>query len=232
MGTMDHGGQDEIGAPPPLPSERTDLPPPAASKSPTAWKTGHLVATGLVALLVGIGVGSAGNEPADADLAAEPAPTETVTVTETAEPEPAETVTVTETVTEQEPSPAPTSEAEVFARIFDENRLDLAEAIESDFGPSDVESVDAFTFDPDTTTIRLAVTSAYNGQEIRRDVAWALTRATALLYGPDGLGGSTGVYPTFDLSVGPGATYTCSGDFMQQLVARTVTRDDWQSSCG
>jgi hypothetical protein len=201
-------------------------------KSARTWKTWHVLAAAGFMLVIGIAVGaSTGDVTDDAAVAAPAAPETEPPTTPTAEA----TVTPTAQATTPSPSPdrtlPPAARERVFAQVFEDSRLDFAEAIESDFGPSDVDSVDAFTYDADSKLIRLAVTSAYNGEDIRRDVAWAITRAMAGLYAPDGLTGSTGVAPDFELSVGFGVDYRCTGEFMLQLVDRQVTRDVWDSDC-
>lgn len=122
----------------------------------------------------------------------------------------------------------------IYVASLAEMRLELADAIEEDFGPSDVETVDSIQFaEGDSSVLAIEATSAYSTEEIVQEVLWAVTRALApVLYGQDGLGQWTEGWggPALRLTLNS-STAECSAEFMGRMVERAAGLDDWESEC-
>lgn len=157
----------------------------------------------------------------------------TVTVTETAEP-PEPTPEEPEPAS---PSPSPTPEslsreaqAEMFATFINDEGSALADAIESDHRGDGVESVDQLTYDADTETLVVSLTTGWATDDYRRDAAWAVTRSLVGLVWSGEVDWLTDLDPSLQLQVDQ-LTYNCDGEFLAGLGARQASRDDWQASC-
>lgn len=127
---------------------------------------------------------------------------------------------------EPTPEPGPPSRAtqkQALTQAIEDNRVAMAEDLEGNV--AEIETVDLFTFSPDTDTIQLAASSRFNGEEYHHDGAWAAARLLAGLYE------SLDVYqPIFDVRIDT-AHYICPGHIMRDLQQRRLDRDGWRAAC-
>jgi hypothetical protein len=134
-----------------------------------------------------------------------------------------------EPTAQAEPSaPSPEVQRTAFASVFEENRVKLAQILESD---DNVESVDKLAYDPASEVVTLDVTSTWASPDNQVEGAWAIVRLMSTLYDPDkGAWYQDGFVPSFVL-VNSGSEYTQSADFMLRLATFSASRDDWESEC-
>lgn len=172
--------------------------------------------------VVFLGALGAATEPEEAeDVAATGTTiTEEVATTTTVRPS---TTTAAPTTTAP---PSPEQQKAVMVAAFENVRPSLAEALESDLGPSTVSSVDRLEFDVAKNTIVLAVTSSFSTEEYVQDAMWEVTGAMLELW----RGTELTYSPAFRLSLNR-TTRVCPGDFMKVLADRRASRDDWSRTC-
>jgi hypothetical protein len=94
---------------------------------------------------------------------------------------------------------------------------------------SSVETVDVINWDPATATLRIAVTSGFNTEEYRDEVAWAIASSLGAQYwGPDGeLRNDAGtVKPGLSLQV-DSTTYVAPYDLMAAIGDVNISSTDW-----
>lgn len=220
----------------------TPVPPPAVSaadKQQPVYKRKWFIPAVmlLVGMFIGVAAGSGGSEvPSSGDdvaaLESKVAALEADLVEVTAERDALESAASQdepETAAQTEPSaPSPEVQRTAFASVFEEDRVKLAQILESD---DNVESVDKLAYDPASEVVTLDVTSTWASPDNQVEGAWAIVRLMSTLYDPDkGAWYQDGFVPSFVL-VNSGSQYTQSGDFMLRLATFSASRDDWEKEC-
>lgn len=220
----------------------TDLPPPPMADpfgdqatKPAWWKRRwvHITAGVVVALLV---LGAIVGEDEDAEDAGVSV-VEQTTTEPASEPEPEPTTTEaptttaapTTTTTEAPPDPETLRQEsiEIFAAVIEANRIELAEALESD---TFIESVDALTFDPETGVLSISATSGYATDEYRANEMWEVVRTLAHAWAEDGAFVDAHFSPGLAFSNGR-ESFACAPEFMERLARRVADRDAWEAEC-
>lgn len=111
------------------------------------------------------------------------------------------------------------------------NRVELAEAIESD---TYIESVDSISYDRNTGTVSVSATTTYAGEyggEYRLEESWEVYRNMAVLWKADDGAWRTPLFSPALAFTNGDESYTCSGDFMNRLADRQADQPAWQSEC-
>jgi hypothetical protein len=112
---------------------------------------------------------------------------------------------------------------------FDDSRDLIIDVIGS---MTDVETVDRYVYDRDSETVIMEVTSYWSSSVNQHDGAWAIysglrtaweDKAEPLFFWPEW-------QPNFTL-INSGRTYTCPGEFMVAMAARTEGRSAWEVEC-
>lgn len=120
-----------------------------------------------------------------------------------------------------------------FQLYFDDARDGIAGVLETS---SEIESVDVMTYDDESETVRVVVSSVYSTEDRLRSVAWDVARAmtVAAFDHREGLWGSLDFdvawLPDFHLDVNE-LTYRCAGETMSRIAARDVSRSEWEAAC-
>ncbi|HVE45519.1 MAG TPA: hypothetical protein VNA57_02065, partial [Acidimicrobiales bacterium] len=173
------------------------------------WPTWAQAASWVVLGLVILG---AAVTPPEADKA-----TDVVADTATtATPAPAAPATATPRTTRTTAARTLSEQITIISNRFDGMRESLAEAIESDFGPSDVQSVDRLVFDPAVPAVLVDLTSAYRGEELVADAAWEVRRSMVAVWQIDTFTEFPDAAPALHLTINDQA-YQCPAAFMIRL---------------
>lgn len=137
------------------------------------------------------------------------------------------------------PAPQPDDEPEMvftyddmqrfaFPVVFNATRQDIIDAVEDD---GLIVSVDTLAYDPDTATVAIDLTPAYDFDSGVRDDAWLFMQAFATFYDDGGWYDSdTGFAPSFDMTITT-ARYRCDPQTMQDIATGAVTREQWELAC-
>jgi hypothetical protein len=187
-----------------------------------------------------------GSEPADTAQAAATtlavesttteAPETTTTQATTATTAPTTTTTTAPTTTTTAPTTTTIElvltesdmQTLVFPIVFDSGRDAVLDIIRDLFF---VESVDLYDYDEDTGTVNISITPAYDFDEGVRDDSWEITRAFAVLYGPDSWVSSDPPWaPSFRVEIST-ATYQCDAETMMQIQDARLARSGWEDAC-
>jgi len=121
----------------------------------------------------------------------------------------------------------------VFPIVFDSTRAGFIAAL-TDL--TIIKSVDLYTYSPESGTVTVDATPAYDFDEGVRDDAWEIFRSFAgVLYLQDSeneswLFNEPRFAPNFRVTLTT-ATYECDGEVMRSLASSMLSRDDWESTC-
>jgi|GEM_PF-4910452 len=121
----------------------------------------------------------------------------------------------------------------VFPITFESTRAGFIGAI-TDL--SVIESVDLYTYSPDSGTVTIDATPAFDFDDGVRDTVWTIFRTFAgnLYLEGDESGGwlssEPRFAPNFRVTIST-ATYECDGEVMRSLASSMLSRQDWESTC-
>jgi hypothetical protein len=121
----------------------------------------------------------------------------------------------------------------VFPIVFNSTRAGFIEVL-TDL--TIIESVDLYTYSPESGTVTVDATPTFDFDEGVRDDAWEVFRSFAgALYLEDSENGDWLVSeprfaPNFRVTIST-ATYECDGEVMRSLASSMLSRQDWESTC-